>query len=189
MGIWGILESIGIVGALTALIKLAKDIRDARIPLVMKARHFHVVWYEDNCAIVVFEMGFVNDSSQKRTVDNVRVSPPPVVTHRQYPFVPDEQETVSMCRLPIGGYPVPISEVLQPPLDIPPRQSLPRKMFAVYLQFPEQSGLPEVFPYRFDFFAWKPRRKLADDKPIATDSIWISSEQLRTVGSYPLQRH
>ena len=88
MGIWGILESIGIVGALTALIKLARDIRDSHVPLVMKARQFHVVWYEDNCAIVVFELSFVNDSSQKRTVDNVQVSLPPVIIHRQYPFVP-----------------------------------------------------------------------------------------------------
>jgi len=142
MGIWGILESIGIVGALTALIKLARDIRDARIPLVMKARHFHVVWYEDNCAIVVFELSFVNDSSQKRTVDNVKVSPPPVVIHRQCPFVPDEPETASIYRLPIPqAYPVPISKVLQVPLDIPPRHSFPCKMFAVYLQLPEQSVL------------------------------------------------
>ena len=190
MGIRGILEGIGIVAAITALIKLVKDIRDSRIPLAMKARQFHVVWYEENCAIVVFELSFVNDSSQKRTVDNAKVSPPPVIAHRQCPFVPDEPETALIYRLPIPqAYPVPISKVLQLPLDIPRRHSLPCKMFAVYLQLPEQSLLPDVVPCRFEFFAWKPRRKPSDDKPIATDSIMISAGQLRAVGSYPLQWH
>jgi len=134
MDIWRILEGIGIIAALTALIKLVKDIRDSRIPLVMKARHFHVAWYEDNCAVAVFELSFVNGSSQKRTVDNVTVSPPPATTHRQCPFVPDEPGTASIHRLPIPqAYPVPISKVLQVPLDIPRRHSLPYKMFAVYL--------------------------------------------------------
>jgi len=100
----------------------------------MKARHFHVAWHEDNCAVVVFELSSVNGSSQKRIVDNVTVSPPPAITHRQCPIVPDEPETASIYRLPIPqAYPVPISKVLQVPPDITRRHSLPYKMFAVYL--------------------------------------------------------
>jgi hypothetical protein len=186
MDIWGILG-----GVIVSLASFVRDIRDSRIPLIMRCQCFDVVWYEDNCAIVVFHLSFVNDSSQKRTVGNVEVSTPLGVAHKQYPFVTDAQEKVAICRLPTDeGYPVPTSELLQVPLDIPPRQSAPRKTFAVYLQFPAPlDSILDSFPYEFAFFAWKPRRSKRDDKPIARDSLGISPNELRTLGAYAVERH
>jgi hypothetical protein len=191
MGILEILQSIGILGALVfSVLSFVGGIRRSRVPLVMRVRQFSVLWYKDNSAIVIFHLSFVNDSSRARIVDNVQVLTPPVVTHRQHPFQADESQKVAICRLPTGGdWKVPIPEVLRPPLDIPPHQSQ-NKMFALYLQFPQPSETFESLPYAFSFLALGIGGKLKDvGKPIATDSIWISLKQLRTVGYYPTQWH
>jgi hypothetical protein len=187
MGIWEILQSIGILGALVfSALNFVRGIRHSRIPLIMYLRHFSVAWYEGNSSIVVFQLDFVNNSSQRRIVNNVQVSTPFGVTYTQCPFYIDENLELGIYQLPTGeALRIPISELLSSLLDIPPRQ--PRyKMLALCLQFPEPSGSPlDSLPYRFDFSAWK----AGGDKPLAIDSVRIFPEALRTVGLHTMPIH
>jgi hypothetical protein len=186
MDILEIVQSIGIVGAIIfSLLVFVKDIRHSRIPLKMQLRHFSVVWHEDTWSIVVFHLDFVNDSSQTRIVNNVQVLTPLGVTYRQCPLEIDESLEVAICQLPTGeAVKIPISEVLPPLLEIPPHQ--PRyKMFALHLQVPEPSELAEILPRQFVFSAWK----AGSDKPLATDSVMILLEKLRTVGHHTMPSH
>jgi len=187
MGIVDILESAGIAVALTlSLVNLVRGIRHSRIPLIMYLRHFSVAWHEGNSSIVVFHLDFVNNSSQRRTVNNVQVSTPLGVTYTQCPFDIDENLELGIYRLPTGeALKIPISELLPSLLDIPPHR--PRyKMFALCLQFLEPSGSPlDNLPYQFDFSAWQ----AGWDKPLAIDSVRIFPEALRTVGHHTMPAH
>lgn len=116
----------------------------------------------------------MNDSSRPRNVNNVQVSMPFGVTYKQCPFDVGENLQLGICRLSTGeALRIPISELLPPLVEIPSDQPC-HKMFALYLQIPEPSGLSEVLPFPFVFSA----RKASGDKPIATDLVMILFERL-----------
>jgi hypothetical protein len=178
---WGI---PGWIALIVLIVEKVRDIRGAKRPLVMKVRSAHVLWHEGNGSIVAFRLDFANHSSRVHAVHDLQIVPPDPITHKTFlPSEIDESRRVAIYRLPTGeDWKVPTSESLQIPLDIPPHQSR-HTMFAVCLQFPEPSTtLTDFFPWQFHFFAFG-----FDNDQIATDSIQLFLEQLRTVGIYTRQ--
>ncbi|MDO8568912.1 MAG: hypothetical protein Q7R57_09420 [Dehalococcoidales bacterium] len=167
----------GIVALLFLLGDKGRELWQSRRHLKIRVRSTDVVWYEDNCSIVIFHVDIENRASAFRTLSDLVVRPPRSIERKQHPFQIDPSQRFSTCLLPNGqSLATSFRELLQPPLDIRPHQSL-NKVFAVRLEIPQQSSL-DGLPLDFGFYA------LDGNKQIAKDHIGMSLSQLRTLGSY-----
>jgi hypothetical protein len=182
---WKDIAVFGIPGYLALIasaIVLWQDIRRYRLSLRVRVSQARVLWYKDNVSIVLFRLMFVNPASRGKTVNNVKLHPPPVINDKQYPFVYCEDLQYVKCPLPNVDKPEKFlfEQILEFPLDIPPHQSR-WGWYSKYLEIPpsEQAGIWETVPVPFQFYVFD-----IDDKQIAKCEVQLTLNQLRNPDIY-----
>jgi hypothetical protein len=140
--------------------------------------------FEDNHSFVLLQMVFLNPSSAGVIVNDEQLESPPAITPKLLPFLYTSDREFAVCQLPNDReVKMKADEILQPPFDIPPNQSL-RKYYSVCLEIPSslQANKPlDKIPLDFAFYAIGLK-----NKQIAKRHFGISISQLVNTNIYQL---
>lgn len=114
------------LGTLIALLLAVGSLVSSRRGLQMKVTYFHVLGVSEDTSVFLLRLSFVNNSSVGRVVyDIVPTDIPENITLSKARYTLDLSHQNVVYQLPTSGeMTLPISEVLLPPLDILPHQSL-----------------------------------------------------------------
>jgi hypothetical protein len=126
------MDSMGIVGLIALLVGLALStlaIRDYFLRLRMIPTWIEVVLADNNTALVLLRISFVNHSSRGQVVRDIR----PINTLDNASIVPLKMEAdlnrqTVICSISNVSRQLPFDEWLQPPIHIPPYQCLNKWM-------------------------------------------------------------